>query len=386
MDFHKDFKQLNMAGTYLVKLLSSVLHEKPAPALPSDLNWNLIFQFAKMHAVEVMAFYGAENFIKNDTQLYLIWKRCKDANLAQSLLQQEAREEIFTSLYESNIRFLPLKGFELKNLYKKPEYRQMSDIDILIDMENLSQVRMLMTDLGYDCLKEISSYEEYVKPPCIMIEIHKLMFSTDNHKYEYYKNIWNKCIPDEKVPGGYKLTPEDLYIFQIVHLWKHYNTFGSGIRPIMDIYLYLTDFRDKMNWHYIKKELQQLKLYGFSVKVESLSTLWFSDSEQKYRPSTEILRLQRNTFFSGIYGTKEAKMLIEMDNLQIEKGWGNKLNYIFKRLFVNRQELIYTYPSLKQHPLLLPFVWLHRFGNAVLHKKSSIKKEIELFQTKSKDN
>ena len=141
-----------------------------------------------------------------------------------------------------------------------------------------------------------------------------------------------------------------------------------------------------MNWPYIKKELQILKLYDFSIKLNTLSNYWFSDSSKENRPPAEIMQLQRSTFLSGIYGTKAAKRLKQMDNIQVEKGNWQKFKYIFKRLFINRQELEHSYPLLKQYPALLPVFWIHRLIDAALHKKSTIKNEIELFQEKSKDN
>lgn len=387
MSLHKNLKQLDNAGIYLVSLLSSVLHEKDAPSLPADLNWNLIFQLAKMHSVEAMAFYGAERFIKDDAALYPIWKRCRDANLAQSLLQLEARKEIFTALYEANIRFLPLKGFETKRLYKKLEFRQMSDIDILIDPENTPQIKTLMNGLGYSFQEDSAPYhDEYQKPPCILIEFHKQMLPEDTPKQKYYKNIWKKALPDNEIPGGLKLTPEDYYIYHIAHIWKHYSEFGSGIRSIMDLYVYLDKFREKMNWPYIRQELKTLKLYDFSIKIETLSQHWFASSNKTNYPALEVMQLQRSIFLSGVYGTKVAKRLKQMDSIQVEKGNLQKIKYILKRLFISRQELAPSHPILKRYSVLLPFFWILRLGEAVLYKKSVIKNELELFKEKTKDN
>lgn len=72
---YKNLEELYAAGSYLVKLLSAVLHEEEAPPLPESLNWQLIYDMAKMHSVETMAFYGAEPFIRDDAELYQNWKK-----------------------------------------------------------------------------------------------------------------------------------------------------------------------------------------------------------------------------------------------------------------------------------------------------------------------
>lgn len=384
----KNLKQLNMAGIYLVQLLCSVLHEKQIPDLPSELSWEHVFHMAKMHSVEVMSFYGAEAFIKSNEQLYHIWKRRLDTNLIQNLIQSETCKEIFSSLYKSDIRFLPLKGFEIKRLYKRPEFRQMSDIDILIEPQKAPQIKILMEKLGFQFIEGgIPYHDEYHNPPFLTIEFHKQMLPDDNPKWEYYKDIWKKALPNKEIPGGYILSLEDVYIYQIVHLWKHYYEFGSGIRSIMDIYIYLEKFSSKMDWYYIKQELKKLDLYDFSNTVEALSKYWFSDCDrEKWIRVNGVAALEKNTLFSGTYGSKFAKRITEMDKLQVEKGNLQKIKYLFKRVFISKKQLERPYPLLKKYPALLPIIWIYRLVNTILHEKSTVQKEIELFKIRSKDN
>lgn len=385
MSGYINFKQLDAAGIYLIRLLSSVLHEKDIPSLPSNLTWEYIFYMAKKHSVEAMAFYGAEKFIKDNEVLYKTWKRCRDANLAQDLIQTEACREIFHSLYKADIRFLPLKGLKLKCLYKKPAFRQMSDIDILIDPENLSQIEILMTKLGYRFQENFRPYhDEYTKAPCITVEFHKQMLSSHNPKQNYYADIWKKVIPDTETRGGWKMTSEDFYIFQIVHLWKHYIVSGSGIRSIMDIYVYLNKFREEMNWSYIRQELQKLDLSNFSMQMEALSQYWFSESDKTQNTVIKnISKLQRRMFFSGAYGSDMSRRFNKMDVSQVEKGILHKIVYLFRRLF-DKQALEYLYPTVNKYPALLPFFWFCRLWNAILHNKAAIKNELKLLQNMSK--
>ena len=71
---HENIRKLNNAGMYLIRLLFSVLHSKEIPSLPQTLDWETIYEMAKKHSVEVMAFYGAEASIKNNSSLYARWK------------------------------------------------------------------------------------------------------------------------------------------------------------------------------------------------------------------------------------------------------------------------------------------------------------------------
>lgn len=378
---YKNLEELYAAGSYLVKLLAAVLHEKEAPPLPASLNWQLIYDMAKMHSVETMAFYGAEPFIRDDTELYQNWKKSRDANIAQSLHQIEARKEVFQALHEAGIRFLPLKGYEMKCLYPRLEFRQMADIDVLIDPENTSRARDIMLKLGYRQKEAFPHHDEYFRPPFVTVEVHRQLLLVGDDRQRYYDNIWKKATTDESTSEAYKLDPNDFYIYQIVHFAKHYNLMGSGIRSVMDIYIYLEKYRNILNCEYIKEELKKLEIYDFYIKMEKLSLTWFSDSKTKPDIGrNELQELERNIFLSGVYGSLEFSRFKKMSNLHIEKGFKQTFHYFWIRIFTRKKDFKNSYPFLRKYPFLLSFCWFHRLIYVFLHKKQSIKRELELYK------
>lgn len=383
---YKNLEELYAAGSYLVKLLAAVLHEKEAPSLPDSLNWQLIYDMAKMHSVETMAFYGAEPFIRDDTALYQNWKKSRDANIAQSLHQIEARKEVFQALHEAGIRFLPLKGYEMKCLYPRLEFRQMADIDVLIDPENTSRARDIMLKLGYRQKEAFPHHDEYFRPPFVTVEVHRQLLLVGDDRQRYYDNIWKKATTDESTSEAYKLDPNDFYIYQIVHFAKHYNLMGSGIRSVMDIYIYLEKYRNILNCEYIKEELKKLEIYDFYIKMEKLSLTWFSDSKTKPDiDRNELHELERNIFLSGVYGSLEFSRFKKMTSVQADKKKGQGLKYFWRRIFVTRQHLTYSYPILKKYPLLLPFFSIYRIFYVLRYRRETIKRELELFRLSKKE-
>ena len=384
---YKNLDELYAAGSYLVKLLSAVLHEEEAPPLPESLNWQLIYDMAKMHSVETMAFYGAEPFIRDDAELYQNWKKSRDANIAQSLHQLEARKEVFQALHEAGIRFLPLKGYEMKCLYPRLEFRQMADIDVLIDPENTSRARGIMLKLGYRQKEAFPHHDEYFRPPFVTVEVHRQLLLVGDDRQRYYDNIWKKATADEITPEAYKLDPNDFYIYQIVHFAKHYNLMGSGIRSVMDIYIYLEKYRNILNCEYIKEELKKLETYDFCIKMEKLSLTWFSDSKTKPDiDRNELQELERNIFLSGVYGSLEFSRSKQMADIQVDKGIFRVSKYFWKRIFTRKKDFFRSYPILKKYPVLLPFCWLHRLFFVIIHKRDVIRRELELFKIKSKNS
>ena len=66
------------------------------------------------------------------------------------------------------------------------------------------------------------------------------------------------------------------YIYHLAHFAKHFYEMGSGIRSVMDIYVYLRAFGKEMDIRYIERELKTLELYEFGKQMRNLSLFWFS--------------------------------------------------------------------------------------------------------------
>jgi hypothetical protein len=54
------------------------------------------------------------------------------------------------------------------------------------------------------------------------------------------------------------LEPEDFYIYQMGHLYKHYSKGGSGIRSVLDTYIYLKRYEDILDRGYLDKEFEKM--------------------------------------------------------------------------------------------------------------------------------
>lgn len=381
---YKNLETLVSTGKFLVALLAAVLNETEIPPLPADVTWENVYDLAKQHSVESMAFYGARSRLLEDSELYIRWRKKRDQNIVQGITQLEERNEIYRKFKDAGIRFLPLKGCKLKELYRQIDFRQMSDLDILIEPENADKAKCVMESMGYHTGKFGEKHDdEYFKPPYMHVEIHRQMLPDNVPKHVYYDNIWEKAVPDPEIPGGWKLTPEDFYIYYLAHFEKHFNEMGSGIRSLLDIYVYLQDFQQNMDRNYIEKELKVLNMSHFCREMEALSFQWFSEGEKwNIKATREMEETQRNLFLAGIYGSRDFTKARSMDMVGIEGGMGRSFVYVLKRIFMSREEFGYAYPITQKHPALIPLFWFYRIFDVLAHKRASIKKEIELFRSK----
>ena len=375
---------------YLLKcVLNYRLPDYSALAVPmSDL-----YHLAKRHSVERMAFeavklIGAETIgqgnsrelRKNPNWNDEIFKKWQERCLVletQSTIQQEECQQIIQKFKDREIKVLPLKGCIIKGMYPDPAYRQMGDIDLLIPGKMSELARTIMEEMGYETefFDERNNHDVYSKRPLMHVELHRELFEQNNIFYSCYKNVWESLKPVDKDSNEYMFSWEDFYLYMLAHFAKHYYDKGSGIRSVMDIYVFRKKYGDKLDRKYIAGELNRLGLTEFCHKVEKLAEEWFSDETQGKMQRDD--NMEAVIFNSGVYGTYEQAMRNRLGNLMTKKTSLKmaKLKYMFSQVFVNYEGMLLGYPILKKYPFLLPGCWIFRIFKVLLVKRDKVKKD-----------
>ena len=343
----------------LLELLQSAITGSRTDVPNSDSSYSEVYNLSRFHNVDGTAFYGINNnnVILSDN-LYKEWSRAKDRNIAKTTIENQEKAVIFKTFEEHHIFFLPLKGLIIKQMYPRPELRQMADLDILVHEFDIDLAGKLLVSNGYKMRHSREGHHIlFFKPPYMTIELHYEMIGKDHASYyKYYEDIWNKVLTVDGKVYEHKLTWNDFYIFMLVHFAKHYYGGGSGIRSIMDVYVFLDKHASDLDEKYLNRELEKLKLTNFRSDVETLAHVWFGKGN-----SNMILdsNMPEYIMTSGAYGTlahiKEKRIADSTTNGKL-----NKFQYIRRRLFPNIHFMSYYYPSLIKRPYLLPWFWLHR--------------------------
>lgn len=216
-------------GRYLVAVVRAVLRGEEAPALPPELSWKNVFWMANQHSLLAMVFAGVEKQLRAEPELQSRWKRACDECLVQTLTQMSEQPRILAAFSEAGLRVLPVKGNVLRALYARPDYRQMSDIDLIVPHEQLVQTEQLMQQLGYQTQPGVEEENELdcSLPPYLHVEVHDTLLKTNDENYRYYADIWQRAEPDADLPGVFHLRPEDEYLYLLLHFLQHYVEAGG---------------------------------------------------------------------------------------------------------------------------------------------------------------
>lgn len=341
----KDQEEKLQAGRYIVELVSAVMAGREPDAKPEDLPVKAIYRMAKLHNLDCIVYDGMKRIAgEADADLMEEWANRNTICAAQGIMQQREAKKLVKELPARGIRVLPLKGSILKEFYPQARYRQMADVDILIDRKNMEKAHTVMKELGYQYKGGDSedTVDKYYKPPCVSIEIHShlMHYHAENHKK--YLDIWERCKEEN---GVYHMNWDDYYLFLMEHFAKHFNESGSGIRFVLDIYIFLEAKKKELHPEYLKKKQKELGLEEFCREMEEIAYRWFDG-----RPEIRDSKYETVILLAGIFGIRQwayagqqKKYLEKYKNPGIAKGM-----YLLCRLFPDYHAMAAQYPFLRK--------------------------------------
>jgi hypothetical protein len=230
-----------------------------------DLDWTYITAVACAHGVAPLIYYnlhrsrlirvlppGAKETLRNSYY----------GNAARNSLLYDELRNVLKVFRKRQIDVVVLKGAALaETVYPNRVLRPMSDIDLLVRKERLTEVEASLLDTGYvlqDRAKGKEFYREhhyhwvFSKKPDIDIEIHWHVKRPTGAFEIDVDDLWKsaQAIKIAEVEA-FILSPEALLLYLCQHSWKH--NLNGGIRPFIDIAQSTRFYASKINWEKVVK-------------------------------------------------------------------------------------------------------------------------------------
>ena len=303
------------------------------------------------------------------------------------------RKKITEELENAGIWYMPLKGVILKEFYPQIGIREMSDNDILFDSERAGDVRTIMTELGFTNTSYGEGHrDDYEKKPASHFEMHRKLFDENNyHKplYFYYNDVKKRLIKDEDSEFGFHFSREDFYIYITAHEYSHYITGGTGLRSLLDVYVYLEKYSGELDWDYIRNETDKLELTDFEKQNRRLAQKLFSLKLQTGQQNLqkEFISIESDRNYSGEYNcgeisnlTQEEKDILKYHvNSGVYGTWDQAIRsraerkgmgrYLISRVFLPMRLVKDHYPVFYKYKILLLFLPLYRL---IIHNRRAL--------------
>lgn len=347
-----------------------------------------------------MTYYAVEPFLKafpeeelptGWSEILKKWREAREMTIRKIMLLDAERRIILQFLDKEGCWYMPLKGILIKELYPKLGMRQMSDNDILYDKKYVKKLRAFMEARGYttvSCGK--GNHDEYEKEPVYNYEMHRELFATTSSKEfaKYYADVKSRLIKDGGDGLGYHFTTEDHYVYLMCHEYKHFAGGGTGLRSVVDCYLYNAKYRETMDVSAVDKELKALEIQDFERLFRELAMKVFA-KERAQLPvqeleailtDQELLELA-SCFDAGTYGTMEKRVenkLQQMQGADGEVSTKTKWKYYRNRLFPPMEHYKEFAPVVYKYKILIPFYCVYRWGKGLIKHGGRLVKEAVL--------
>ena len=356
----------------------SVNGEKPDTGKCKEMDLPEIFDLSVRHSLVTVCAHSLEQVMTLPP--YFLEEKYKTIRILS--LYDIERAGIFEDFENEGIRYLPLKGIVLKGLYPKSYMRQMSDNDILCENSRMADVRDIMVKHGFSVTYYGKfNHDVYEKEPTLAFEMHRELYCDRirSKEYSYRRDFLEKCEKDREDGFRCHMTDEDLYVFLIYHTYKHYRIMGTGLRSLLDIYVF-NKVKKELDHDYLDKELDNLGLSAFEAGVRNLSEKVFTGMSLSESEQAELL------FFvnSNTHGTYENIMTADLGNDDSKKA---KLKYIRKRVFPDPESMKHGHPLVYRYKVLYPFWIVARpVKGLVANRKYMLSEFRRLKRFKKKDN
>lgn len=334
------------------------------------INWYSIYHLASIHSVQ-----GIVAAVVRNNQLYIPNeinnKLQKDfySTLMYSIRQEKEAENLIKIFNKYSMPHILTKGYIVRNYYPDKELRTMGDIDILVTDEDFEKAKDILkyhnyaiTDTYFD---EISFNKNNVH-----FEIHKKLLNEDlGNGYDYSKYFEQLCKKAIKVNNyTYELNIEDHLIYLIAHIGKHFYNEGCGVRMIMDIAIYISNFKDKLDWNCLWNEFEKIRLKKFAGNIFFICNKWFDTNIDVPDMNPNLYKeIEEYILVAGTFGFYERNSGIKL----LRKSYGSgKQGNIIAWFFPKDKDMRELSEWYKGKPIIfLPIAWIKRWIDSFRAKR-----------------
>lgn len=355
---------------------------------PTPGDWNELFQLADIHQLlpvvyemsyqspelEELLSYEKDGVKKGQALFEKVRKKS-----VHTIGRQTYRADLFLTQYDlltaAGVHPVVLKGIVLRDIYQKGDHRISTDEDIWVPSEDFMKAVSVFQEAGFHEMDEIRADAQEIgwqRKDGSYIELHRTLFGEERVFGRELSGLLSGAYERSVVVtlqngrAVRTLSPEDHFLYLILHAYKHFVGPGVGIRQVMDIGLLGMKYREEIRWEKLLEDLKSIRAEYFTAAIFWIcrNTLGIPVASQTVWDDvkTDGAPLLKDMMDAGLYGsvTMERLHTATITLNQVEAGRTNQKTSIWKTAFPPKEKLVGSYPELKDHPGRLPIVWIKR--------------------------
>ncbi len=275
--------------------------------------------------------------------------------LSRNVIIYDHFRKVALALNEAGIPVIALKGIHLsETLYKDIGLRQLSDVDILIDNQDIEKCLMIMDSMGL--LSHNVAKSTFIKRSSYFGHCYKMVIngvSFDIHtrvQYEKYRitseDLWKNAVKTTLNGAPVHVLDINHLLFHLcLHLEKHLSIRTFQLKCFCDILNILITYEEEINWEYLDKLCLKYECTDVFYKFIVITGKYFDAPI----PASILDK------YSHLANTYNDKVLIttlktgsstQSGNISLMKGvdgFSNKIRYILHDTFPSPGYMIWRY-------------------------------------------
>ena len=328
-------------------------------SLPSDVDWNAVFQEAQDQAVVGIV----APVVPHDCpyEIEAKWNSAKNHQIAQQVRYWHAQDQLDKLLTENEIPYVILKGAAAAMNYPDPFRRSMGDIDFLVPPKLFERAKTLLLENGYIQNHEQNDRNIGLSKDHISFELHfRFSYSDLNMEDVLLNGLSHSERKTVENHSFYALPTVENGLVLLGHLWGHLHT-GVGLRQVLDWMLFVHDNLNDELWNAVFSSLT--KAYGLqklAITTAHMSQKYIGlpDNYSWYAKADETLcyDLLSQILHFGNFDRKSVNKTIA--DVKVQGALSGIHRYGFFRLLQQRGEA--HWEACHRHPWLKSFAWLYQ--------------------------
>ncbi len=365
--------------------VSAVKGERADFDLVLKITLEKLYKMSAFHSLNALLYCALEGYeaqSERDKKLLARFKKELDLSARKNILLDYERSQLFAYLDSIDAWYMPLKGVILKDMYPRMGMRKMSDNDILFDASYRKEVRDWFASQGY----EVKAYgheehDVYEKAPVYNYEMHTKLFTSKKSRVlaKYYENVRDRLVKCSERSFEYRFTDEDFYIYFVAHGFRHFDNSGTGLRFLLDIYIYISQKQSTLDFDYLEAEFKKQEIDKFEGSCRALALKLFEPCNKSICDRlNEDEKALLDVFLScGTYGTMSRRV-----DSMINKT--SRWEYIRARLFPPMEVMADYGRAFGKYKILLPIGWVYRWIVTLVRRPAKTFGELRLLLKKRK--
>lgn len=396
--FDEELMNMDNNQRQLLQCISAAIHgDKINSFSHKKVNWSKLFKLSYMHNVEGLLYYSLGEIKEANEELFKDIKKNTIITGFQQINHINQLEKVFKEFRDNNIQIAALKGAVVRQLYARPEFRTMSDSDLLIRENDLKEGKAILLNMGYIYIGCEKNHLSFKHKRYLPLDLHwTLEDKREKGSEDFDKAVWENIIeiPIGKAKG-LSLCWEDTLVHLLMHMAGHAVNNGFGIRHLCDIVLVIEEKGNEINWQCFYEKIKNNGIEKFTAAVfitcRELFNIEVPDQVIKNKKFTsKYMDIFINYMYSSgntgrfdlvnvysnqlAYGPNRrgADNVRVSEGIEVRPNTQSIINRIYRVLFPDINKLKNRFPYAKRFSLLIPLAWLIYIGSYIVKFKAFI--------------